>query len=260
MSRKTATKKGKTESLDVIQVEQASLTACVLGASPIILNRISEKALHELLYPSPPKSTADKKTSMKHNPLKEYQSSPYKSRSNESPTRLLVRGASFVEALRSVALDIPGSNKTEVTRSTSVPGEYVELYGIPKLFMTPARNSDRNRTPDLRTRAIVPEWACYVTVSCTTPVMNINTVAQFLAAAGLMRGIGDWRPEKGGVFGKYQIVDADDKRFLKILKSGGRVAQDVALQKPSFYDLDSEELFNWFEGEKKRRKEVKRVA
>ena len=244
--------------MDVIRVERASLTACVLGTSPVILNRVSEKAVRELLYPSPRKTTADKKNFLKHDPLQEYRSSPYVHLSNAEPTRLRIKGASFAEALRSVALDIPGSTKTELRRNTSVDGEYVDLFGTPQLFMTGVRNSDRNKTPDIRTRAILPEWACYVTVSCTTPVMNIHTVAQLLAVAGAMRGVGDWRPEKGGVFGKYELVDEDDARFVEILQSGNRVAQDDALDKPGFYDLDSMELFEWFEGEKERRKEVKK--
>lgn len=248
----------ESESMDVIQVDRAVRTACVLGTSPIILNRVSEKSIHELLYPAPRKTTADKKHFLKHDPLSEYRSSAYAHLSNREPTRLRLKGACFAEALRSVALDVPGTTKTEMRRSTSVDGEYVDLFGIPQLFMTGVRNSDRNKTPDIRTRAVVPEWACYVTFSCTTPVMNIHTVAQLLAAAGMMRGVGDWRPEKGGVFGKYELVDEDDQRFVEILKSGGRVAQDDALDKPGFYDLDSMELFEWFEGEKKRRNEVKK--
>jgi hypothetical protein len=33
--------------------------------------------------------------------------------------------------------------------------------------MTPVRSADMNRTPDVRTRAILPEWACKKELPCS---------------------------------------------------------------------------------------------
>lgn len=255
-----AAKTKQVESLEIQEVTKSWLTACVLGSTPFILNRISRKVMEELLYPKGRKSTADKKNFLKHDPLQEYRASPYCSKDDDAPTRLLARGACFVEAMRSVALDVPGTNRTEMKRNTSVSEEYVHLYGIPKLMMSPVRCADFNKTPDIRTRAVVPEWACFVTVGCVTPIMSIHTVAKLLAAAGIMRGVGDWRVEKGGTFGQFEIVDEDDPRFVSLVQNGGRLPQDAALKTPDFYDEESRELFEWFCVEKRRRKEVKAVA
>lgn len=247
----------KADAIETIAVEMKWLRVGILGTSPIILHRLSQKAQHELLYPSGRKSASDKKNFLKHDPLEEYRASAYTTSGDAEQTRLLARGAWFIEGVRSVALDIPGTSKQHVKRNTSVREESVPLFGIPKLFMAMVRSSDMNRTPDIRTRAIVERWACELTIGAVYPILSITKVGELLAAAGVMRGAGDWRVEKGGTFGRYEIVNGDDPRFVDLVKNAGRVAQDQALKDPQFYDVESEENFAWFENEKHVRREVK---
>jgi hypothetical protein len=104
----------------------------------------------------------------------------------------------------------------------------VPIYGIPKLVMDPVRNSDMNRTPDIRTRCIVPEWACQIEITFVRPLMRVNEVVKLLAAAGLTQGIGDWRPEKGkGTYGQFQIVEATNADWKRIVAKAGRGAQPL---------------------------------
>ena len=74
------------------------------------------------------------------------------------------------------------------------------------------------------------------------------------AAAGMMQGVGDWRPQKGsGTYGQYQLVSADDDRFLEVIENGGRESQVDAMANPQPYDEETEELMSWFDVESKRR-------
>ena len=139
-------------------------------------------------------------------------------------------------------------------RLSYVEGEKVPIYGIPKLFMTPVRNSGMNRAPDIRTRAIIAEWAAFVPIRYTTPMLNFRTVSTLFQAAGVICGVGDWRPEKGsGNFGTFEVVDQDDPEFLRIVKEGGRKAQEAAMKRADPYDAETEELLTWFEDEAKAR-------
>jgi len=94
-----------------------------------------------------------------------------------------------------------------------------------------------NKTPDVRTRAILPRWACRVSIRYAQPVIKLQSVANLLAAGGITSGVGDWRVEKGsGGYGTYQIVTDDDPEYLDI------VATD-----------ETESLFAWYDIEAKRR-------
>lgn len=244
----------KDEQISVMKVTTGKVEFCVLGETPIILNRLSEKTQRQLLLPPVRKNNAARASQLKHEPHEEYRSSPYKSADDNGPTRLLFPSAGFKKAMSSAALDTPGSQKAQIGRLTWVEGDYVNLYGIPELFMAPVRNSDIARTPDIRTRAIIPKWACRVSISYVMPILRETPVVHLLSNAGIMRGVGDGRQEKGTFnFGRFQLVDADNKEFLEIIKAGGREAQDKALAQPAAYDAETAELLTWFVAEAARR-------
>jgi hypothetical protein len=54
------------------------------------------------------------------------------------------------------------------------------VYGVPKVFCAITRSADMNRTPDVRTRAILPEWACRFTVRFEKPILRDQTIADLL--------------------------------------------------------------------------------
>jgi len=234
------------EEISILEVSQGRFECCILGRTPLIMNRMSEKAGRELLLPRR-KTAADKAGSLKHNPPEEFRASAYRAVGEDVPTRLLLLATAFKGAMRSVAVDIPGAAKAQIGRLTYVDGDHVSIYGIPKLLMSITRSADMNRTPDVRTRAIVPHWACRLGVTYVKPILREQAVANLLAAAGIMRGVGDWRPEKGaGNYGQFELVSQDDAKFKAILSGGGMAAQDAALAKPECYDAESHDLLAWF--------------
>jgi hypothetical protein len=238
------------ETVDIIEVQREILSVCVLGTTPIILNRMSEKAKRELLMPKGRKTAVEKATSLKHKPLEEYRASAYTLKSPDQPTYLAILSTAFKGAMGAAAIDLPGTKKAQIGRLTYVNGEHVGIYGIPQLFMSTVRSADMNKTPDIRTRAIVRDWAATLSVSYIKPLMRSQAVGNLLAAAGMTIGVGDWRSEKGkGNFGQFEIVDRDDPRYRAILETGGREAQIAAIETPTCYDDETTELLTWFDEE-----------
>lgn len=243
--------KKDTGEVSILEVRTGEIRFCILGRTPLILSRMSEKAKHELLFPKGRKSASEKAASLKHNPYDEYRSSPYTL--DEGPTYLAGLATWFKQAMRGAAVDIPGSSKAQIGRLIWVGGEKIALYGLPKLFMSITRSADMNRTPDVRTRCIVPQWAMFIDVAYVMPLMKEQVVVNLLAAAGVMQGVGDWRPQKGsGTYGQFEVVAIDDKRFQKIISEGSRAAQHEAITTPVCYDSDTAELLGWFDTETKR--------
>jgi hypothetical protein len=172
----------------------------------------------------------------------------------DGPAEIGLLSTAFKGAIRSAALDIPGASKAQIGRLVYVEGEMIPIFGTPKLFMSVTRSADINKTPDIRTRAILPEWACKITVAYTEPLLKHTTITNLIAAAGYSIGVGDWRPEKGsGTYGQFRLVAPDDEDYLRITKTQGRAVQRDALENPECYDIESAEMLTWFQGEAERR-------
>lgn len=245
----------KSTTIEVPEIRRERLTVNVLGRTPLILNRLSEKVLHELLMPKGRKNAAEKASSLKHDPISEFRSSPHRIADDNAPTFLAMPSTAFKGALRTAAIDVPGAAKSQIGRLTFIEGEYISIYGLPQVLMSPVRSADMNRTPDIRTRCIVPQWAATIHVHFASSIIKATSIVNLLTQAGLTIGVGDWRPEKGsGTFGQFEIGMSDaDEAFAEIVRTGDRAAQIAAMDAPTAYDDQTEELLGWFDVEVKRR-------
>jgi hypothetical protein len=250
-------RKAKTDELEQVQIVEltrAKIVYHIVGETPLLMNSMSVKAQRELLLPRGRKTAAEKQGSLKHDPLQEFRDSIYRARKG-SETVLALLNTQFKAALCTAALDVPGAKKAQIGRLTSIEGgEKLALYGVPQIMCSVVRSADINKTPDIRTRCIVPRWACKVEVTYTIPVLNATVISSLFATAGYTMGVGDWRPQKGsGTFGRWKIVEANDKEYLDIIKIGGAVAQQEALDDPESYDDETDELLSWYDVEVRRR-------
>lgn len=241
----------------VVTVNQISMNRMqfyVVGTSPLMPHAMSAKAAGNLLFPPPKKTQAEKATSMKHEPYEEFRDAAYQFQdTDDQPTRLYMPGSCFHSALAAVAIDMAGAKKSQIGRLTSIPSEKVQIWGIPKIRCSIVRSSDMNRTADVRTLPILPQWAATFEVDFVGSLIKEQSLVNLLAAAGIIVGIGDGRPQKGKLsFGRFRLCNEDDPEYLHITKFG-RKMQDAALRAPEFYDTETKRLLNWFDEERTRR-------
>jgi len=129
------------------------------------------------------------------------------------------------------AINMPDVKKAQFGRLTFIEGEFVGIYGLPRVF---ARGCGY---AGYRTRAIVPEWAAIVSVTYVWPTIATETVVAVMQTAGRTVGIGTYRRETGAAwFGDFQIVGVEDDRFRRITRTEGRAAQRHMLDHPICYD------------------------
>lgn len=243
--------KNEVHEVDVMQVNQGRVIFYVVGTEGIILNTFSEKAKHELLAPGPRKNAAEKASRPKHNVIEEFRGSAHQLK--DGPTLLAIQSGAFKKAMSSAALDIPGVQKSQIGRLTYVEGQFVHIYGTPKLMMSMVRSADMNKTPDVRTRVIVPHWCAKLSITYVTPLLKEKSVMNLVAASGIFIGVGDWRPEKGSAnYGTFRLATEDDKELVAIMKEG-RKQQVAAMANPEAYDAETADLLAWWTEEYKRR-------
>jgi hypothetical protein len=245
----------KSSEITIQPVVTDHVTVWVVGDTPLILNRMSEKAKHELLYPKGRPNQAERASRLKHDPLAEFRASPYRLDDPSAPTLLALMSSSFKGAMATAALDLPGASRAQIGRLVWVSGMYVPVFGEPQVQLSVVRSADAARTPDIRTRAILPRWAAQVDIGFVSPMLKRNSVLNLLSAGGITSGVGDWRPEKGkGTFGQYHIVnDPDHDSELQAILAEGRSVQTHAMDFPNAYDSESLELLEWFASEIKVR-------
>lgn len=253
-----AKERGILETIEVEPLRIGKVQVWLKGRTPLIMNRLASKARRELLMPKGKKTTADKQQNLKHNPLAEYRDS-MSMRSGNGPTRLVMPSPAVKGSMATAALETKGTNKTQIGRLVWVEGYSCDVYGVPQMFMAPVRSADMNRTPDIRTRALLPEWCVPVTISYVQPQINDTAILQLLANGGIIVGVGDFRQEKGkGNFGQFEVCTKEDCE--DIIKAGGMKQQDAAIKDPNFFDADTAELFGWFETEVKVRGKSAQIA
>jgi hypothetical protein len=242
----------KTSTIEIDQLSQGSLTVCIVGISPMYYHSMSEHARQTLLLPEATsrKSKADRAKAYKHDPMREFRDSMYYSYLGMGPTHLAAPTTMIKAAMMSAAIRMPNVTKTEIAQLVWVKGSQMPVWGVPRLKMDMVRSADMNRTPDIRTRAFVTEWAAQLTIQFLQPNLTATSVINLLAAAGLLCGIGDFRQEKGkGSFGQFRVCDPTDEDFLRLQAEAGKDAQIDAIANPVCDDIETEKLLLWYDAQ-----------
>jgi hypothetical protein len=80
-------KPAKSVTVEITQLEEEGRIFCIVGTSPLIFNRMAEKAKRQLLFPEPTLNAAARAARLKHEPLIEYRDSVYRDRETNPATR-----------------------------------------------------------------------------------------------------------------------------------------------------------------------------
>lgn len=228
----------------------------IIGTTPLIMHKFSDKARRELLLPRGTLTQMEKETTLKHeSPVVEAKACAETMRDRDAPTLFGMPAGAVKGGLASTALRLPKVKKTEIGQLVFIPtrgGNLIPLYGLPYLFTTMVRNSGQNRTPDVRSRIIFPVWAMEFDVRYIKPNLTEKKVLDLLHSSGMICGLGDWRPEKGkGEYGSFEIVATPEQHasLAEIKAAMSREAQQKTFDNLPYYDDDTADLAQWYEAE-----------
>lgn len=244
----------KEETIEVPPLVREHAIVRILGTTPMFQHRFSQKALLQLLAGGR-KKTAAEKAFIKHKPHDEFRDSL--ECVEGGPTAIGLRAVAVKGAMCNAAVQTAGMTKAGTQRLLYIPAELVPLYGVPQIRLDVVRNSDINRTPDVRSRPFFPRWGAELEIAYVKPQLNLAAVITLLANAGSIIGVGDFRQEKGrGSFGCFRVLgstDGDDAEWEALVKEGGREAQLLAIKNPQPANRETEELLDLYDEELRRR-------
>lgn len=169
----------------------------LVGTSPLICHKWSEKAKKQMLDKQMKKAAAGK---VAKDPEQDYLDSLYEHPDGGYGFPCVAFKAAMVRAGTYSDLKM-----TFLRGAFHIPGELVKLEGEPRLREDMVRL--QGSTADLRYRGEFPEWAAILPVHFNARAISLEQVANLLVIAGFSVGVGEWRPEKNGSYGMFTVAD-----------------------------------------------------
>ena len=84
-----------------------------------------------------------------------------------------------------------------------------ELSKNKEVQLTTPAVIQRNRL--LITRPHFKEWTCDIEIDAEDDLVDIDQLRHWFAIGGRRVGLGDWRPQKSGHFGRFQLTKLENK-------------------------------------------------
>lgn len=187
--------------LKVTPIKQETLRFTIRGTSPLIQHAWSDKGLKMMRMTA---AERRKQPKVARDPEAEAESAMYRCEGGEPGLPILA----LKSALISAAHKDLGIEKTIVKKSLFFPVKDAEKC-VPLIASDPICREDivrvgQNQT-DLRYRPEFAEWSAQVTCVVDANALTTQDVVNLVNRAGFGVGIGEWRPEKGGEYGRFEL-------------------------------------------------------
>lgn len=185
--------------LKPIDVKNISFT--IRGLSPLIQHKWSEKALRQIREKQAGKKT---KTREARNPEEEAEAATYFTEGGSYGIPLEAIKKSIINAAHK---DI-GIEKTLVRKSLFIKSEDPNNI-LPMECDDPILREDQVRvgmgSADLRYRPEFRNWSVRVDATVDAGNLTVEDLINLVNRAGFGVGLHEWRPEKGGEFGRFEV-------------------------------------------------------
>ena len=187
--------------LNPIKREIVQLT--IKGTSSYISHAWSEKALGMIRDKQAGKKT---KTRDARDPEAEVQAAAYYTEDGEfGIPAMAIKTAMITAAHKDLGIE-----KTLVKKALFLRCSDPNLV-LPMTFGKMVAREDKVRvgqgSADLRYRPEFRNWSVTITFEFDAELLTQHDLVNLVNRAGFGVGIGEWRPEKGGEFGRFEIVD-----------------------------------------------------
>lgn len=228
MTKKESKEKGKEKSqvIELQKLKTNRLTIRIKGLSPLICHNWAHKAKQEILDKQMKKPKAAKSA---RDPWldycecfywlskKPYPVDPLPLPNDENyPIEEDIKNAVFgfpcvavKKAMVTAVTSMSNITKIAARQAFHVVGEYftIETDEMPVMHEDMVRLSGIGSTADLRYRPYFHNWGGQITIDVNINVISAEQTVHLLHLAGFSVGLGDWRPTKDGIFGRFEVVD-----------------------------------------------------
>ena len=186
----------KTTAIELPAIDIRTIVLSLVGDSPLIVHAWSEKAKRQMLDKQMKRAARAKEA---RNPEADYEACFYRTESGAYGFPAIgVKGA-MISACRFV-----DAKMTMARGAFHIDCELLEVIGEPR----PREDMVRvgMGVADIRYRPEFPDWRIPVAIRFNASVISAEQVTNLLNTAGFGVGIGEWRPEKNGSYGRFHVA------------------------------------------------------
>lgn len=198
------------DQLEIQRIEVERMLVPVIGTSPLIVSNFSEKSKRQMLDAQ----QGTKRVKENRDPQAEYQAAFYRIADEDGgPDRYGIPAVAFKASTIGAARFYRSVKMTELRQALffrgvltkADPQQLVEIHGDPEMREDVVRLAGASRSADLRFRPVFNEWSATLEVEFVKSLLSQESVLSLIDAGGLGVGVCEWRPERGGDFGRYAI-------------------------------------------------------
>jgi hypothetical protein len=192
-------------------IARAKMTFGIRGTSPIIMHQWSEKAKAMMRD----KQQAGKKTRERElrKPAEEAMAATYRTENGD----VGIPAMAFKSAILTAAHKDIGIEKTLVRKALFLickdPGLVLAFTECDEPIVREDMVRVGMGAADLRYRPEFRNWKCVVELEIDAELLQDADVLALVGRAGFGVGLCEWRPEKGGEFGRFEIDPDVPVRF-----------------------------------------------
>lgn len=196
------------QTVTIPKINVQTIELRLVGDSPLICHRWSEKAKKQMRDKQQKKAKTAKEAK---DPWQDFIESLYwlTDRPEKVAEKDIAKATfgfpsvGFKAAAVGAVRFSDGMKMTEARGAFHVIGEYVAIVG------TPTMREDLVRvgmgTADLRYRGEFKTWEATLQIAYNTDAVSAEQIVNLFNLAGFGVGVGEWRPEKDGSYGRFHV-------------------------------------------------------
>lgn len=183
--------------IELPKLQLATLQVLLIGDSSLIVHAWSEKAKEMMLSKQMKKA---KQAKAAKDPEQDFKESLYPMQDGSHTFPAVAFKSAMVGACRFVE----NVKMTEARGAFHILGEFIKIDGHP------TRREDMVRvgmgTADIRYRGEFKQWKALLEISYNQSAMSAEQIVNLLNVAGFGVGVGEWRPERNGSYGRFHVA------------------------------------------------------
>lgn len=198
--------------VEIPAIETHELNVKIIGDTPLIVHAWSQKAKQEMLDKQMKKASKGKDAK---DPWMDFCESLYwLDGMPKKPTQKDVEKARFgfpSVAFKACAISAAYqqgliAKKTTARGAFHLDSEFVEIIGTPTMREDMVKVGGMSKVADIRYRGEFRDWFAILNIKYNPKSISPEQIVSMINMGGFSNGVGEWRPEKDGNFGRFHVA------------------------------------------------------